>query len=379
MRPHASESIQGLSVNSPFYLMPAIRGIQAGREYYVAMMPLRLIPRVFVFDEDELPAELRAQRSLNRTRVPEIARYLTENPRDYTFSSITASVDGDMKFMPQGPPESDVGMLQVPMNARIIINDGQHRRAAIEEALHERPELGIETLSVVLFQDAGLHRCQQMFADLNRHAIRPTKSLGILYDGRDDFSRMALEVIRNVPVFASYTDLEKTTISNRSTKLFTLNAIYTSSRVLLNKTSKHSKLESKDTATATAFWRAVCDAMPEWQLMAEKKIAPAELRREYIHSHGVALQAIAHAGAALLSLHSKDWKQRIQKLQTLDWRRANHKQWEGRATIGGKLSKRQENITLTANAIKRALGLPLAGDEEALERGLARQREVLRA
>src|SRR5262245_34743133 len=74
----------------------AIRGIQAGREYYAAMCPLKVIPKVFLFDEVELTAELRAQRTLNRTRIPEIARYIVENPRDYIFSSITASVDGDI-------------------------------------------------------------------------------------------------------------------------------------------------------------------------------------------------------------------------------------------------------------------------------------------
>ncbi len=45
--------------------------------------------------------------------------------------------------------------------------------AAIEEALKVRPELGDETLSVVFLHDAGLKRSQQMFADLNRHAISP--------------------------------------------------------------------------------------------------------------------------------------------------------------------------------------------------------------
>ena len=42
------------------YVFPAIRGIQAGREFYVSMCPLRLIPRIFLFDEDELRPELRA-------------------------------------------------------------------------------------------------------------------------------------------------------------------------------------------------------------------------------------------------------------------------------------------------------------------------------
>ena len=48
------------------YVFPAIRGVQAGREYYVTMCPLRLIPRLFLFDEEELPPEMRAQRNLNR-------------------------------------------------------------------------------------------------------------------------------------------------------------------------------------------------------------------------------------------------------------------------------------------------------------------------
>src|SRR5688572_27750050 len=69
------------------YVFPAIRGVQAGHEHYVSMCPLRLIPRMFSFDDDELRPELRAQRSLNRARVPEIARYMLTNPKNYCFSA----------------------------------------------------------------------------------------------------------------------------------------------------------------------------------------------------------------------------------------------------------------------------------------------------
>jgi DNA sulfur modification protein DndB len=64
------------------------------------MCPLKLIPTIFLFDEDEIPPELRAQRAINRARVPEIARYLVENPQEYVFSSITACVDGEVRFEP---------------------------------------------------------------------------------------------------------------------------------------------------------------------------------------------------------------------------------------------------------------------------------------
>src|SRR6056297_2180672 len=120
------------------YIFPSIRGIQAGREYYVSMCPMRLIPRIFLFDEDELRPELRSQRILNKQRVPEIAAYLTENPNDYTFSALTASIDGEVAFEPVSDDKSgqDIGRLRVPMTAKFVINDGQHRRAAIEAALH---------------------------------------------------------------------------------------------------------------------------------------------------------------------------------------------------------------------------------------------------
>ena len=49
--------------------------------------------------------------------------------------------------------DQNIGTLSIPMDAQILINDGQHRRAAIEEAIKENPELryriglaGYETL-----------------------------------------------------------------------------------------------------------------------------------------------------------------------------------------------------------------------------------------
>src|SRR3954451_2660824 len=218
------------------YIFPAIRGIQAGREYFVSMCPLRLIPRIFLFDEDELKPELRAQRVLNKARVPEIAGYLLGNTKGYVFSALTASIDGKVHFEPLGAEETErsVGRLRIPMSAKFVINDGQHRRAGIEAALRENPDLGDETIAVVFFLDVGLKRCQQMFADLNRHAVRPTTSLSILYDHADEDAFVSKALLQKVPVFSSLTETQRTTISNRSLKLFTLSGISHSTQMLLS-------------------------------------------------------------------------------------------------------------------------------------------------
>lgn len=346
----------------------AIRGIQAGREYYSAMCPLKVVAKMFLFDEEEVTPDLRAQRVLNRARIPEMARYVVDNPKDYIFSSITASIDGKVKFEAHSEKGAgrNIGRLLIPMTARFLINDGQHRRAAIEEALKERPELGDETLSVVFFLDAGLKRSQQMFADLNRHAVRPTKSLGILYDHRDPLSKLARDVVEEVSYFRSLTETEKTTISNRSTKLHTLSSIFQATQTLLGKTKK-SEVSEKETKLAIEFWEEVGKQIPDWQLALDKEVSCAELRRDCIHAHGIALQAIGVAGAALLAEEPRRWKTRLKKLKDIDWSRSNKRIWEGRALVAGRVSKALNNVALTSNYVKKTLGVTLAAKDKEYE------------
>src|SRR6185437_6301589 len=209
-----------LSVGNETYGFDAIRGVQASNEFYVAMCPLKIIPKLFIFNDHDIPPELRAQRTLRESRIPAIKNYILNNPDSYIFSSLTASVDGNMKFTPSPSlgKEGKLGRLYINMDSRLLINDGQHRRKAIEEALKENPDLGHEMISVVFFQDKGLKRSQQMFSDLNKNVVKPTKSLNILYDHRDEFSKFIVSLVNSVPIFEGRVDLEKTSISNRSTK-----------------------------------------------------------------------------------------------------------------------------------------------------------------
>jgi DNA sulfur modification protein DndB len=75
---------------------------------------------------------------------------------------------------------------------------------------------------------------------------------------------------------------------------------------------------------------------------------------------------MARVGNTLLATETRGWKGRLKKLSSLDWSRSN-RQWEGRAMSAGRLSKRNVNVTLTANLIKMHLGLPLTVDEQQLE------------
>ncbi len=349
------------------YVFPAIRGIQAGREYYITMCPLRLIPRIFSFDDEELPPEIRAQRILNKGRVPEMARYILNNRDGYTFSALTASIDAQVEFeaLSNSDDRNRVGLLHIPMDARFIINDGQHRRAAIEMALRENPELADETISVVFFLDLGLERCQQMFADLNRYAIRPSKSLGVLYDHRDEAAQLAKQVAFQSDAFRNLVELEKTSLSMRARKLFTLSSVYTATKELVSGQDSLTFDEAVD--LCVDYWNQVAKQFPEWGMVRTGKMPAGEVRSEFIHTHAIVLQALGRAGNSLLNRYKKQWPNRLSAIQSLDWTRSNTATWEGRAMIGGRVSKAAQNVVLTTNVIKTALGLPLSPEEQRTE------------
>ena len=348
---------------------PAIRGTQAGREYYVSMCPLKLLTVMFREGIKDLPPELKAQRELNKGRTLPIKRYIIENKDNYIFSSITASIDREIKFDAYGenPIGRKIGTLRVPMDAKFIINDGQHRLAAINEALKEDSSIENETISIVLFVDLGLTNSQQMFADLNRYAVRPTKSLGILYDHRDPLSRLTNRLINEVIVFKGMTEKAKSSISNRSRKLFTLSGIYQATKRLLQK-GERQELSQKEKKLALEFWNTVGENMPDWMAAVNKKVATCELRSDYIHAHGIALQALAIAGNSLIKAYPNGWGKKLSKIKKIDWARENAFIWEGRALVGGSLNKSQKNVTLTANYIKKEFGLSLDTREEEVEK-----------
>jgi len=328
---------------------------------------MRIIPRIFIFDCEEVPPQLRAQRKLNAQRVPEISKYLVEKPTDYVLSALTASVDASIKFNSVDPDgvNSNLGTLSIPMDARLLINDGQHRRAAIEEAVKENPDLGHDNVAVLFFIDEGLKRSQQMFVDLNMHQVRPDTSLVTLYNHTDPESAMATEVAKTCAPFNGLTDLESSSLSKKSNKLFTLSSIKHANRALLKKKRKD-KLSEQDIRTAKEFWNQLATVLPFWKLVKEGTIAASSVREDNIFSHGIVIQALATFGSHLLSQYPADWKSYINKLEDVNWSKSNQL-WNGRSIVLGRMTKTKSANLLTVNALKLHLGLELTLEEQVLE------------
>ncbi len=94
----------------------------------------------------------------------------------------------------------------------------------------------------------------------------------------------------------------------------------------------------------------------DWVLAKERKVSAADLRRDYIHAHSLALAALARAGSDLLTKHPRDWKQRLAKLETLDWSRSNTQLWEGRAMSAGQALEENREHRLDRQRDQETLG-----------------------
>lgn len=353
--------------NNFFYTFPAIKGKQASRDFFVIMCPLAILSKLFIFNEDELPPEHRAQRILNKTRIPEMASYILNNPKDYVFSSVTASIDGDFEFNPIDPNfDEKIGNLKVSMDSRLLINDGQHRRAAIEEALKAAPELGDETISVVLFIDEGLKRSQQIFADLNKHAVNVSKSIGILYDSRDPIAMITKTLLEENNYLKHYTDKENPSLSKFSPKLFTLSSINETNKKLVSKLNEN---DPKILDFVKDFWCVLCENMREWQFVFDKDTNPHLFRSDYISSNGVVLEALGIVGNYLYINNPNNWKEILSNIKNIDWHRSNLVDWEHRV-IGpnGRIVKSATYVRLTSNLIKTKLNIPFTKEESKLEK-----------
>lgn len=322
------------------YSMPAIRAIQAGKEYFTTVVPFSVLAKLIEPErnrDDAIP--------LDRDRPTAIAEYIAKNPSSYVLPALVISIDGEYVFDARQPTSATVtaGDLIFAINATVRIHDGRYRALGISEAVEANADLGDETISMVIFP-AG-NGIERRLGDIRANQRKPGRLERIIRDPADPIASLTREVIANVSVFTGSIEMVKTTISNRSKNLFTFSSLYQANEALLAKLQDES--QGQQTKHAIEFWLTVQDSMPDWTSDRPR----VDLRKQTVHAHGVTLCAIATAGATIIDRYPKTWKRRLAKLKSIDWRRSNTGQWEGKAMLGGRMTKSAASIELTTAEI----------------------------
>ncbi len=346
------------------YKFPVVRGVQAQKEYYIAMVPLKMLPRLFPIDDEYVLPEYRAQRKLNESRIPVISKYILDNRDTYVFSALAASIDGEISFKSDSI-NPDVGTLEVSMDSKFLINDGQHRKSSILEAMRGDPSLGDETISIVFFTDKGLARSQQIFTDLNKNAVKASNSISELYDSRDEMAVITRNVIWNIEFLNNYTDKEKDNLGKYSSNLFTLNTFYSANKTIVGR-----KMKKNTEEFLMEYWTAVVAHMAQWQELQHKEITKIDLREQYIATQSIVTQALGRLGNYFYCNPEVNMQGCIKKLDDINWNR-NANIWYLRAiSETGRIITNKKAALLIVNVLKTEMGLQLTKEEQNAENAL---------
>lgn len=348
-------------MNTTFNL-PAIKGYQAENEFFSIVCTLNLLCKLFDITNNHISEDFKAQRKLNERRIPEIANYILNNPSNYIFSSITASMDGAYIFTPISDDPS-IGLLKLDESSHLLINDGQHRKAAIEKALEIKPELEKEQISIILYIDRDLKSCQQMFSDLNRNAVKVSKSNALLYNHRDPEIALMKKYLAKNKCLDQYLDKSHDSIAQKSNKLFTYSNFFKAFRISYG-CKPEILTNCKMQSFITDYWDYLTQHFTEWTPIINGELHASQARKNSVAAYGIILEALGKLCFDLYNQNIKDWKNFLNCLNDIDWSKTNSKDWLNRCIIeNGTIHKSSTYIERSYLHIKKLIGLPLTETE----------------
>ena len=368
------------------FIVPAIRGLQGGKVFYSSNLPMRNIADMVPAVDQSKKTEDRAQRQLNKSRAKKIVTYIEENPKDYVLPALTLSLiktgQRKTKFEPVAKGES-FGELYIPKAHEILLNDGQHRHAAICEigrAMHD-------TIALTIYDDIEVKQASQMFVDINQNAVKPAGSINTLFDSRDPWNALAVEVSKKAKILQGRTEYEKASVTGKSNKTFSLKTIVNFSQNLLPNTPSADSLDS-NVNYLVSILDELCDNITPWKGITKTLYDQDELnstkdepsyaqiyRVSSLSVSALALETLSvymreHMSQTFLKNTSSTEEERIKAacegVQGINWDK-DAPEWEGRCVRMGKIVKNKVSIILTSNRLLTEAGAAISFDNQVIE------------
>ncbi|EKO3894364.1 DNA sulfur modification protein DndB [Vibrio metschnikovii] len=305
------------------YEFPVVRGQQAGRIFYMATVPMRVVQNMFKLDTGDGSALSRSQREVNLTRAKKFADYLKQNKSSFVLPALTGfvNVDPDMSVEFKESNIPNVGMLSVPMDAALLFVDGQHRASGVAIAMEDsdtRLSLGAHSAPVMLFESLTLEERQSMFSDINGNVAKPAQALSDTYNNRDELAIFAKEIAATIPQFIGMVDFERNVVSAKSGYLFSIKTIKEVSATVAG-LKKNQIPSDEDKALITRFWQSWFDKTQFSEKLASFNHEAQQFKERTIISTGVVMKAAAMA-VREAGLDNIDFT----PLGSMDWSRDNN-------------------------------------------------------
>ncbi|HEY7449497.1 MAG TPA: DNA sulfur modification protein DndB [Vicinamibacterales bacterium] len=349
--------------------IPALRGHQGGRTFYLTLPTNKVLNNFFPRDMETDPASVRSQRPYDPNRAKQIGQYMADNEDEYVLGALTYAMDVPGSFT-EVEPGSDIGVLTIPLDARLRSTDGQHRRGGIKDALDAAEKLGSDHTALLIYVEPDLQKRRQMFSDMNWHQKPVSKSVNVGFDRRDPFARVTQRLVSENPLLQDRVETERASVGWSSEKLFTQGAIYDAlSRCVAGvggRVRNRDRWEDRDDELfkiGTDFFDMLVLARGEFAQIVRGESTAPQVRADSILVSSTTLRAIAgayflarRAGFAAGDL--------VTGLSLLDFSPKN-RQWQkigfvtpGRSTPNARLQEVKAATEMIAGAI-----IPTSGED----------------
>jgi DGQHR domain-containing protein len=277
--------------------IPALRGKQGARTMYLAL-PSNAVVNNFIPPDME-PSHERSQRAFDPSHARRIGEYMVSNPDDYVLGAITYAIDREGTFDPV-EPGAPIGMLTIPLEARMRSIDGQHRRHGIKTALEVMDTLGEEHSAILFYVESDVEKRKQMFSDMNWTPRPVSKSVNVGFDHRDPFSRAVQHLVDSHPLLMGRAEAERASIPKGSTNLYTLGILHDVLKRLVigpeRRLTAGKKVDDTEIIEAgDEFFTFLMESRDEFQRVHADPEITEEVRKDTILLNGTALRMIAGA------------------------------------------------------------------------------------
>lgn len=328
-----------------FFEYPAIWGLQGETVTIMMSVPAGSLARLLVSDNYGHVLE-RSQRELKKRKVKDFYDYLVDaatNGTPFIIPPLVGNCESDAEMKCIG--NSTVGSVRFPMDASIKLIDGQHRAEGIKDFIRNyNISLYIPILMTIKLP---LGTRKQFFSDINNNASKPSATINMVYNGRDDVAQMMVSFLRKHNVFSVITDFEHNIVPSKSFYFVSFKALCDATTKFIGEGDK--KLNNEDVESLWQSWinfTAIEDI--------RHGTSQSEYKKDYIQFHAVMIVAFGYAIQRLL----KDYSPReITKLiddlsvNTDTWQREEFfliKNWGGICVDTSK-----ERPTIQANTVSQ--------------------------
>lgn len=281
-------------------VLPAIKGKQGGRTFYVTNLPNAVFKNFLKGVESAVEP---TQRPLDPRHADLIADYIRTNPNEYVIGALTFAVDRELPFKQLDESDSSefaLGMLSLSLGAEVHSLDGQHRREAIIKIQGESQNLSADSTAVIFYVEPDLIKKRQMFSDMNSTSKKVSKSLNISFDNRDPFARAAKILITQHPLLIDRVEELAPRVKADSSDFFSLSSIQDTLKKLYVGTGGRVKDSSAMTddeivARGADFFDVLLKARPEYSTAQRSKESLVGYRTSTILFSSTTLRALAGA------------------------------------------------------------------------------------